>query len=80
MPAQSSFLKYLCLCVLLTDFSDYKEHKLDDTNIGFRMLRSAGWSEGEGLGEQKEGIVNPINKYVLFFCCRLYCGYTKIIL
>ena len=31
--------------------SDYEEHKINDTNIGFQMLKKAGWSEGGGLGD-----------------------------
>ena len=46
----------------LLDFSDYKEHKLDDANIGFKLLQKAGWAEGQGLGEKGDGIVDPINQ------------------
>ena len=45
-----------------SDFSDYKEHKLTDENIGFKMLQKAGWNEGAGLGSQKQGITAPVNK------------------
>ena len=44
------------------DFSDYKEHKLTEENVGFKMLQKAGWSEGSGLGSNQDGIVDPINK------------------
>ncbi|KAK7574341.1 hypothetical protein V9T40_011532 [Parthenolecanium corni] len=44
------------------DLSDYKEFKLREDNIGFQMLQKLGWSEGQGLGSQGSGIVNPVNK------------------
>lgn len=62
-----------CLLVLLSsvtfssldpplDLSDYKDFKLTESNIGFRMLQKAGWDEGKGLGEKQDGITNPINQ------------------
>jgi splicing factor 4 len=44
------------------DFSDYKEHKLTEDNIGFKMLQKSGWDEGSGLGAQQQGITAPVNK------------------
>ncbi|KAJ8952932.1 hypothetical protein NQ318_006549 [Aromia moschata] len=44
------------------NFSDYKEFKIKEDNIGFKMLQKLGWSEGEGLGSSGKGIVEPINK------------------
>lgn len=44
------------------DLSDYKEYKLKEDNVGFKMLQKLGWSEGEGLGAEGTGIVEPINK------------------
>uniref|UniRef100_A0A915P970 RNA-binding protein 5 n=1 Tax=Meloidogyne floridensis TaxID=298350 RepID=A0A915P970_9BILA len=39
----------------------YKAAKpLDSTNVGNRMLKSMGWSEGCGLGRNLQGIVQPI--------------------
>uniref|UniRef100_A0A1I8BYB8 RNA-binding protein 5 n=1 Tax=Meloidogyne hapla TaxID=6305 RepID=A0A1I8BYB8_MELHA len=39
----------------------YKASKpLDSTNVGNRMLKSMGWSEGQGLGRNLQGIVQPI--------------------
>ena len=51
-----------CLVCLCPDFSDYKEHKLTEENIGFKLLQKAGWDEGAGLGAQKQGITAPVNK------------------
>ena len=48
--------------VVPADFSDYKEHKITEENIGFKMLQKAGWTEGAGLGAKEEGITAPINK------------------
>lgn len=44
------------------DFSDYKEHKLTEENVGFKLLQKAGWTEGSGLGVKEDGITAPINK------------------
>ncbi|XP_072938384.1 uncharacterized protein [Epargyreus clarus] len=44
------------------DFSDYKEFKLKEDNVGFKMLQKLGWTEGEGLGAEGTGIVEPVNK------------------
>lgn len=30
--------------------------------IGFKMLQKLGWTEGQGLGAEGSGIVEPINK------------------
>lgn len=47
------------------NFSDYKEFKIKEDNIGFKMLQKLGWAEGQGLGQNNAGIVEPINKYVV---------------
>ncbi|XP_047003177.1 SURP and G-patch domain-containing protein 1 isoform X1 [Schistocerca americana] len=44
------------------DLSDYKEYKLKEDNIGFQMLQKLGWTEGQGLGSDGTGIVDPVNK------------------
>ncbi|GFT73475.1 SURP and G-patch domain-containing protein 1 [Nephila pilipes] len=44
------------------DLSDYKEHKITSSNIGYQMLQKLGWSEGQGLGANGGGIVDPVNK------------------
>lgn len=44
------------------NLSDYKEFKLKEDNIGFKMLQKLGWQEGQGLGSEGTGIVEPINK------------------
>lgn len=47
------------------NISDYKDFKLKEDNIGFKMLQKLGWTEGQGLGSKSTGIVEPVNKYVL---------------
>ncbi|KAK7080456.1 SURP and G-patch domain-containing protein 1 [Halocaridina rubra] len=44
------------------DLSDYQEHKLTEDNIGYRMLKSMGWTEGMGLGAEGKGITTPVNQ------------------
>ncbi|CAH8530455.1 unnamed protein product [Dicrocoelium dendriticum] len=44
------------------DLSEYKQFKLTCENVGFQMLEKMGWKEGEGLGSQGQGIVNPVGK------------------
>ncbi|XP_065355205.1 putative mediator of RNA polymerase II transcription subunit 12 isoform X2 [Calliphora vicina] len=46
----------------MPDLSDYKEYKLKEDNIGFQMLQKLGWKEGQGLGQDGAGIVDPVNK------------------
>ncbi|XP_069505216.1 SURP and G-patch domain-containing protein 1 isoform X2 [Ambystoma mexicanum] len=47
------------------DYSEYKEFKLTVENIGYQMLMKMGWKEGDGLGSDGQGIVNPVNKGVI---------------
>ncbi|XP_005999481.1 SURP and G-patch domain-containing protein 1 [Latimeria chalumnae] len=44
------------------DYSEYKEFKLTVENIGYQMLMKMGWKEGDGLGNEGQGIKNPVNK------------------
>lgn len=55
------------------NLSDYKEFKLKEDNIGFKMLQKLGWQEGQGLGTEGTGIVEPVNKYVSCMLCYGYC-------
>lgn len=42
--------------------SDFEDHKLDESNIGFQMLKRAGWTEGESLGSTGSGgVLEPLN-------------------
>lgn len=43
------------------DLSQYQENKLTEDNVGYRMLKSMGWTEGMGLGAQGTGITNPVS-------------------
>ncbi|PVU95945.1 hypothetical protein BB561_001507 [Smittium simulii] len=36
---------------------------IDESNKGFKMLKKHGWEQGQGLGAQSQGIVNPIIEY-----------------
>lgn len=42
---------------------DFEKHKLAEDNIGFQMLKKAGWKEGEGLGKEggDKGAAAPVN-------------------
>ncbi|KAF7257791.1 hypothetical protein EG68_04758 [Paragonimus skrjabini miyazakii] len=44
------------------DYSEYKQFKLTCENVGFQMLEKMGWKEGEGLGTEGQGIINPVDK------------------
>ena len=41
---------------------DYAQNKLDQNNIGFKMLMKQGWQAGTGLGKTGDGVVAPVNK------------------
>ncbi|PWN47576.1 hypothetical protein IE53DRAFT_412946 [Violaceomyces palustris] len=36
------------------------ETRIDETNVGMRMLRLMGWSEGTGLGARRDGRLDPV--------------------
>ncbi|KAI9205033.1 uncharacterized protein BJ171DRAFT_598626 [Polychytrium aggregatum] len=42
-------------------YEDYESAKLNESNLGFKMLQKQGWS-GAGLGKNEEGITAPINQ------------------
>lgn len=42
------------------ELNSYENDKLDTSNVGYQMLKQAGWQEGSGLGSQASGIVDPI--------------------
>lgn len=42
--------------------SDWIENRLTEENAGFKLLQKMGWREGQGLGSQSSGIVDPISK------------------
>jgi splicing factor 4 len=44
------------------DVSDYREFKIQAESIGYRLLEKFGWKEGQGLGKNAQGIIDPINK------------------
>jgi len=46
------------------DLSDYAKNKIDESNIGYQMLKNAGWTEGQGLGSNEDGITAPVDKYI----------------
>ena len=44
------------------DTSEYQDNKLNQSNVGFKMLQKMGWNEGSGLGASGSGITAPIGK------------------
>jgi len=40
---------------------DFAANKLEAGNVGFDMLKQAGWQEGKGLGAGGLGSVNPVD-------------------
>ena len=44
------------------DFSDYQSNKLTEDNVGYKMLKAMGWTEGAGLGADGSGITQPVNQ------------------
>ncbi|GMR48701.1 hypothetical protein PMAYCL1PPCAC_18896 [Pristionchus mayeri] len=46
--------------VTATDAKAAAKKALTNENKGFKLLKSMGWKEGEGLGRKNEGIVEPV--------------------
>jgi splicing factor 4 len=40
--------------------TDFEENKLGESNLGFQLLKKAGWTEGGGLGAGGSGIAEPV--------------------
>ena len=45
---------------------DPSQPVLDESNVGTKLLRKLGWSDGKGLGKDGQGIVDPIRVLVSF--------------
>ncbi|XP_041060114.1 SURP and G-patch domain-containing protein 2-like isoform X1 [Carcharodon carcharias] len=43
---------------------NYTKNKLAVDNVGYKMLQRMGWKDGEGLGLEKQGIRDPVNRGV----------------
>jgi hypothetical protein len=37
----------------------FKQNEIDEENVGFKMLKSLGWTGG-GLGVDSRGIIEPV--------------------
>ncbi len=44
------------------DESAYQDFKIAQDNVGFKLLQKMGWSQGQGLGAESQGIVDPIQE------------------
>ncbi|XP_078054682.1 SURP and G-patch domain-containing protein 2-like isoform X2 [Mustelus asterias] len=44
---------------------NYTKNRLAVDNVGYKMLQRMGWKDGEGLGLEKQGIRDPINRLML---------------
>jgi len=42
------------------DESAYQDFKIAQDNVGFKLLQKMGWSQGQGLGSDGQGIIDPI--------------------
>jgi hypothetical protein len=38
-----------------------QQGRIDESNVGFQLLKKSGWTEGAGLGARGTGIVNPVS-------------------
>jgi hypothetical protein len=47
---------------------------LDDSNIGNRLLKNMGWSEGSGLGRNQQGIKNIYLAIVFVSTSKIFCA------
>ncbi|RDD43191.1 RNA-binding protein 5 [Trichoplax sp. H2] len=48
----------------ITKYEQPTKHGLTGSNVGNKMLKAMGWSEGEGLGRANQGITAPISAQV----------------
>lgn len=39
--------------------------EIDEQNVGRKMLQKMGWRQGQGLGKNEEGIIEPVRKIIL---------------
>ena len=50
--------------IVLVPDSDYANEKLTESNIGYQMLKNAGWKEGSGLGSTSSAVPVPVLGHV----------------
>ena len=50
----------------IINHSKPKEKKISSDNIGNKLLKNMGWKEGQGLGKDNKGIVEPLKVFFSF--------------
>ena len=51
--------------------ADFPFRPIAETNMGHKMLKKMGWTEGESLGKDNEGIQQPVRCHYQELFCKL---------
>lgn len=55
--------KNLLIKIILTNINKFFEiRSISSENKGFKMLSKLGWSEGQSLGKNNDGLLEPVSE------------------